>query len=484
MKSRVRIIFGVAILAILLGSFAFGSVVSATEIETEQQAQFTAPILVANTSFLNVRTGPNAGYSVLVTVVGGTELPVLGVFADRVWYQVSTIVGVGWVNVQFTLPRGDFSNVPFVEAPEVVDTSLTTSTMLDQTAQDDSTGAVRFSGGREWGVSVRITHPFRTSSTMNSGSPGDIVENPGIIYTILEAANSDGTIWYRIDDPTFGLGWVEADKVIFRPFACGDSITAVVFTVPVRPTIGPDGSGTLDGNVNIDTGSEAYLVDAIGQQYKVELRDGSTGWVPAETVAVRGDVFADYCVNGGVGASSMGVTTGTGQDSTNNGMTTTQPRLLGPRAVINTGFLNLRSGPGAQYSVVTTLPGGTELQLIGVAPDGVWYLAEGTFGRAWLNSEFTLLRGDGRNLPVIRDFVGSTLSTPMANITNAVTLYATPNTGGNVVGAISGPLQVNVVARTADFNWLQINTAIGFGWVPASQVTLEGDSNLIPIVNG
>ncbi len=481
MKSRVRILFGVAILAILLGSFAFGSVVSATEIDTEQQAQFTAPILVANTSFLNVRTGPNAGYSVLVTVVGGTELPVLGVFADRVWYQVSTIVGVGWVNVQFTLPRGDFSNVPFAEAPEVLNTDLSTTSILDQMAQDDATSMASFSGGREWGVSVRISHPFRTGSTMNSGSPGTILENPDIIYAIIEAANMDGSIWYRIDDPTFGLGWVEADKVQFRPFACGDSISAVVFNAPVRPTIGPDGSGTLDGNVSVDGGSEAYLIDAIGQQYKVELRDGSTGWVPSSTTAVRGNIFSSYCENGG-GVAVAGSTTD--NMTNNNGVTSTQPRLVGPRAVINTGFLNLRSGPGAQYSIVTTLAGGTEVQLIGVAPDGVWYLAEGTFGRAWLNSEFTLLRGDGRNLPIIRDFVGSTISVPMANITNAVTLYATPNAGGNVIGAVSGPIQVNVVARTADFNWLQVSTAIGFGWVQASQVTLAGDSNLIPIVNG
>src|SRR5690606_21317525 len=146
--------------------------------------------------------------------VGGTELPVLGVAQDRVWYQVSTIVGVGWVNVQFTLPRGDFTNVPFAEGP--ISAPMEFDAVMAQTAQDDAVGTGNFTNGHAWGVSISVAHPFRANPALGAGSPGTIVSKPGIIYTVFEPANAEGTTWYRIDDPTFGFGWVEAGKVAFR----------------------------------------------------------------------------------------------------------------------------------------------------------------------------------------------------------------------------------------------------------------------------
>ncbi|MBC7870682.1 MAG: SH3 domain-containing protein, partial [Chitinophagaceae bacterium] len=111
MKVKSKALLILVMISLLLGVFVSGSVLAG---DRQQQTRFVAPILVANTSFLNVRSGPGVQFTVTVTVVGGTELPVLGVASDLTWYQISTIVGPGWVNVQYTLPRGDFSNVPFV----------------------------------------------------------------------------------------------------------------------------------------------------------------------------------------------------------------------------------------------------------------------------------------------------------------------------------------------------------------------------------
>ena len=80
--NRISILFA---MLIMLLSLVFGGAVSASDAEQT----FQQPILVVNTSFLNVRTGPGAQYTVLVTVVGGTELPVLGVFGDGVWFGVN-----------------------------------------------------------------------------------------------------------------------------------------------------------------------------------------------------------------------------------------------------------------------------------------------------------------------------------------------------------------------------------------------------------
>jgi uncharacterized protein YgiM (DUF1202 family) len=78
-----------------------------------------------------------------------------------------------------------------------------------------------------------------------------------------------------------------------------------------------------------------------------------------------------------------------------------QPALDVPRIIGNAGNLNVRTGPGPQFSVITSVPGGTVLQGLAATPDGFWYLVEGVFGEGWVSAEFTLLRGFFDNLPVI-----------------------------------------------------------------------------------
>jgi uncharacterized protein YgiM (DUF1202 family) len=93
------------------------------------------------------------------------------------------------------------------------------------------------------------------------------------------------------------------------------------------------------------------------------------------------------------GGSSVTTTTGTQQ--------TTVAQIGAPRVIVNTGNLNIRSGPSDGFSIVATVPGGTELPVVGRAPDGVWYLVVGEFGAGWLNNQFVLFRGSYSSVPVI-----------------------------------------------------------------------------------
>ena len=81
--------------------------------------------------------------------------------------------------------------------------------------------------------------------------------------------------------------------------------------------------------------------------------------------------------------------------------TTTSPVTSAARVVVNTPNLNIRTGPSASFSIVATVSGGTELAVLGIADDGVWYLVEGTFGQGWLNNEFVVFRGDYNAVPVL-----------------------------------------------------------------------------------
>lgn len=394
MKPRNRLVMVLMTMAILW-SFLLGAPVLAGE--QEQQANFATPVLVVNTSFLNVRTGPGVEYSVLVIVVGGTELPVLGVANDQVWYQVATDGGVGWVNVSFTLPRGDFSNVPLVEAGEVG------APNLGQGGGALPSGTIG-SGRSVRGYSLigRDLHaqPSFESLILSRAVPND----PNTVYPLLgTTTGDDGAIWFLVEVPGVGTGWT--DTVELRPLECGgDQVGVIVRSAPI----------TFDGIANrdpflLEIGTEGYLGPiggASNELIQFELADGTVGFVPVDAVENRSDDVVSVC--DGVSAAALGQGGG--------GTTNVQPAatgVSGNHVVVNTGNLNIRSGPSAGFSIVATVPGGTELAVIGRAPDNVWFLVEGSFGQGWLNSQFTLFRGAYNTVPVIDD---ATISSTAASL--------------------------------------------------------------------
>lgn len=76
----------------------------------------TGGYLIVNTSALNVRSGPGAGYTILGTVAGGDELHVVGKSDTReLWWFVDTGAIRGWVNNIHVLIRGNLTGAPVVE---------------------------------------------------------------------------------------------------------------------------------------------------------------------------------------------------------------------------------------------------------------------------------------------------------------------------------------------------------------------------------
>lgn len=372
---------------VLIALFAFSATYSrVANASNPQQAIFERPRLIVNTSFLNVRVGPSANFAIVETVAGGTELPVLGTAGDSVWYQVATPSGQpGWVNIEFTIPRGDFTNVPLVEF-NITDV---------QQAGVVVTPAPN--------VIVAPVPEFIQSIVVVNTSALNVRSGPGSQYVKLLTAGggtefpvlgvTPDTAWFLVQT-TNGRGWVNAEFVVFR----GDFATVPIVAYENIP--------------------EAQL------------------------------------------------------------------RIETPRAIVNTSFLNVRSGPGAQYTQVFVARGGAELPVIGLASDGVWFLIQTPVGQGWVNNEFVIFRGSIEAVPLIElADAGGVLQTPVAVIGSSIALYAAPGANFGLLGTVVGPVEAPIVARTPDFDWVQINTSVGFGWVPANQVIVRGESALIPVIN-
>lgn len=188
-----------------------------------------------------------------------------------------------------------------------------------------------------------------------------------------------------------------------------------------------------------------------------------------------------------------------------------QSQLVTPVAVINVSFLNLRSGPGPQYSIISQLVGGTTTPVLASNTDSSWFLVETAIGAGWVYSPFTLPRGDFRFVPVLEAAPESAtinLTTPLyiglspiaaqsQSITLPVPQLQAPtvivNTGflnirsgpGGYFGVIavsSGGESFTPIGITNDGAWFLIEGAFGRGWVDQDYILFRGEIKNVPIV--
>lgn len=343
-------------------------------------AQLATPHVVVNTYRLNVRSGPGVGHGIITTVAGGDELPVTMLSSDRKWYQVTSSAGPGWLNQAYAVPRGDFSGVPRQGAPVV-------------------------SSGTD--IPAGAAHVVVNTAYLN------VRTGPGVGHSILTTvkggtelavlAIDSGRVWFQVET-SVGTGWLNSTYAVAR----GNFSGVAREGIPAPADLGggtdfPAGSPHLVVNtafLNVRTGPGAGFdilttvkgganllvtdIDSGGVWYQVETSAG-TGWVNSNYTVGRGDFSR---------VSRAGATTGEAREG---------GHLSGPtpRAVVNTAFLNIRTGPGAGHQIVTTVPGGTTLAVLGLSTGRNWYLVEGSFGQGWLNNNYVVFRGDFSQVNIV-----------------------------------------------------------------------------------
>lgn len=508
--------------------------------------QLAQPVVIVNTSFLNVRSGPGAIYSIIGTLPGGTQLGVVGRNSDASWWQVQSVYGAGWVYAEFVIPRGDFRAVPVVQVSgvmvrptaAVIGSPATVYVAPDSMASvlglalvgSDMPIAGRTGDGVWWQVETNVglgwvmqeavalrgdatTVPFveaagvvaapaglvATGSVAGSyGRPIALHFGPGEM-TIKAApsydAESVGTLkqYDRVevldysDDGDFALilfmgdrtGWVIVDEVAISDPS--DWRTQVWFSEASFLDLRAEPTMESAVVATVPSGTRLVVVnDASGGWLQLAHANG-TGWVPGDSVdIIRNGPRNAPDGQGGGGAQLSGALV---QPSAAGLVTVPQPMPARNYVIVNTSFLNIRSGPGANFTSVQTVSGGTELDVSASTPDGVWLLVQGGFGSGWVNSEFVIFRGNYDTLNYIRyDEAAGQSTQPEVVVSAPINVYQGVGVDSGLLGTAPGGMNLKVIGRTLDGNWLQVETSQGNGWVLASTVTLRGNVAQVPVV--
>lgn len=160
----------------------------------------------------------------------------------------------------------------------------------------------------------------------------------------------------------------------------------------------------------------------------------------------------------------------------------TDPILDSGYAIVNIGRLNMRSGDGVGFSIVTILRGGTELSIIGRNSDASWWYVTDGDNTGWVNAEFIILRGDLTEAAV-EEGDGEAI-TPTFYVYGNTYIYSDTTTlRSNRLCEIPGNAEYTIIGRNVSSGWLLIEADCRgplIGWIETSTGALR-NANLSAI---
>jgi uncharacterized protein YgiM (DUF1202 family) len=147
-----------------------------------------------------------------------------------------------------------------------------------------------------------------------------------------------------------------------------------------------------------------------------------------------------------------------------------------PTGTVNTGALNIRSGPGVSHNVIISVYHNTVLTLLARNADTSWVKVMTTSGvQGWVNARYILTNYPLANLPIEASF-----GEIMATVTSyALNVRSGPGPDYARLVAVPRGTVFTLLARNHDVTWVKITLETGTqGWVNASYI---GPSH--PIIN-
>lgn len=361
------------------------------------------PVAVVTAPRLNVRSGPAITYTVIGSVIQDETVTMMARTADSSWAQIRTLSGVvGWVSTYYLKSVTAFASLPIVTYTE---------------PQAEVTALA---------LNVR-EGPGLTYAIVGKVYDGDIVS--------LVGRNGDSSwLYIRYDDNQ--LGWVASAEVetdIERytlPETTAPAVTAASqsgggSSTGISGWLGVGTVNEVEDEVRVNTaagnihgildylvpGETVYLLGQsdTGRWLYIYFHDANLGWVRSTRIDTDVDLATLPVVDDLT--SMVGTDLGTAELSVAGIVTSTSGTMApitstGVAATINTGALNVRSGPGPTYSVVGVVYDNQMVELVGRIPDSSWLKVATSSMAGWVDASFLDIDFDVDFLPVFTSTTG------------------------------------------------------------------------------
>ncbi|MFQ5340774.1 MAG: SH3 domain-containing protein [Anaerolineae bacterium] len=166
-------------------------------------------------------------------------------------------------------------------------------------------------------------------------------------------------------------------------------------------------------------------------------------------------------------------------------------------AVVTARGLNVRAGPGIEYTRLGAVAGGTILTLSGRNEAGTWVRgrAEEENLEGWLSAKYMRIDGDVMALAVLElaqpDELQATPTVPPAGELNAVVtagglnVRAGPGIEYTRLGAVAGGTELTLTGRNEAGTWVhgRASEETLEGWLSAKYMRIDGDVTALPVLD-
>lgn len=303
--------------------------------------QASAQSTATTTDHLNLRTGPGTDTSIITVMPTGATVGIEG-GADAGWYPVSYNGYSGYAS-------GDFLSIGGGTAGNV--------------ASDGATGTA-------WVIDGRLN--LRSGASL--GSSVILVMEDGAAVT-LTGEYGNGFLGV-VHNGTYG-------------FAHGDYLSMSGASAPETPAPPPlsdnvTGSATVNTdalNVRSGPGTNYDVLGVMQHGAQISLTgDSANGFVGMTWNGIQGWTFADYLAFGDAAPDPAPAPGG------NSGSVPVGDTVVGS-GYVNTDALNLRSGPGTGYSVITVMYSGAGVEIMG-DPQGGFYPIRYNGTTGWASGDY------------------------------------------------------------------------------------------------
>ena len=294
-----------------------------------------AQIGVVNTSALNVRSGAGTNHSIIGKLYKGDKVDILDSSND--WYKVKLSNGkIGWASSQY------------------IETNHSANSQNNGTVNTSALN-VRQGAGTNYSIIGKLYK-------------GDVVN-------ILSFSNG----WYKIKLSNGSTGWVSSQYITLNdsssdsantPSDSEDStVTNKKGTVNTSALNVRQGASTKYSIIGkLYKGDVVNILSSSNGWYKIELSNGSTGWVSSQYITLNDS------------SSDSANTPSDSEDST----------VTNKKGTVNTSALNVRQGASTKYSIIGKLYKGDVVNIL--SSSNGWYkieLSNGSTG--WVSSQYITL---------------------------------------------------------------------------------------------
>ncbi len=270
----------------------------------------------------------------------------------------------------------------------------------------------------------------------------------------LLGVSADGQ-WWQVNTPD-GIGWLR-----------GLDVTTNTSAVPV---IDPGPIGIITAGVAVvhagpGIGAQQVALISHGSQFFIIGRRPDGSWLEIRYRFGRGWVAASVTDQAGAAQSNVSASVG------------------GPRAIVNTGALNVRTGPGFGFASIGVLRGGEVVPIIGRNKAGDWLQVQTPFGDGWINIVFVITKDYFGSAPETSgQATGALTAATFRVLGGSANVRSGPGVGFPVLFTVDTGMTFSIIGQSRDRLWWYIDTPFGKGWINKQLGQSSGAISSVPVV--